>query len=118
MARYGTNGRRLDLNPNAYTDNGTPKYLRIYDDDGHYTVVFTRTNDGTCHYLSIGPGESQHGEHHNPIDRPSYRHLGRKSTYGDLPEPVKNQVLWDYQAWWGVHPRHQIAGPTTTEVRW
>lgn len=117
------------LNRNAYTADGKPKYLRIYDLgdyeaqekriaagklDHHaldrFTVVFTRLKGGYQQYLGMserpfGPlGVCQHGEAPGwqPIDRPSYGHLGKKITFDDLNEDCQRAVMQDYEAFWGV----------------
>lgn len=102
---------------NAYTDDGTPKKIRIYDsgEDGFFdriTVVFTGTRTGYQSYLamSLNPfwpqGVCQHGESpsHNPIDSPSYKHLGRKITWeklGELSADCQKAVIQDYVELWG-----------------
>ena len=74
------NSRKQRLMP-----EGQPRYIHIYDNGGpdtpngsndRYTVVYTRTNDGTCHYVGMSgapfhpQGICQHGDHNRPIDRP------------------------------------------------
>lgn len=92
--------------------HGVPRYVRVYDNGGksfdRYTVVFTcqRTGEGRCWYLSMScspfhpQGFCQHGEHTSMIDRPSYGHLGKKITFGELPADCQRAVVSDYKAIW------------------
>ena len=84
---------------------GIPRWVRCYDskeDGDRYTVVFTATKDGVCHYVGMSgapfhpQGICQHGEHDRMIDRPRYRHLGKRITFSDLPKPCQRVVLSDY----------------------
>lgn len=109
--------------------NGEPKMIRCYDNGGpdkvrtlkdgtkssgtldRYTVVFTgrythKTN-GAFWYVAMnaGPfhpqGFYQHGEsNHQPIDRPTYGHLGKKIRFEDLPEDCQKAVIQDYLYLW------------------
>lgn len=91
----------------------TPRYLRCYDNSesiDRYTIVFTRQNDGYCRYVSSSDnpfhpqGFYQHGEHFELIDKPSYKHLGKKIAFRDLPSDVRKAVLDDYKNLWPNHP--------------
>lgn len=96
---------------NAYHEDGTPKYVRCYDDGGpgdRYTVVFSRLNtSGWCQYLGMSgapfhpQGVCMHGEHFGAIDRPTYGHLGKKITFHDLNEDCQKAVMQDYTYYWG-----------------
>lgn len=124
------------LNRNAYTDDGTPKYLRIYDQGDYetqekriaagkqphyyadrFTVVFTQLRTGEQVYLGMSEapfhplGVCQHGfaPAYQPIDRPSYGHLGKKITFADLPEDCKRAVMQDYEELWGVFSTQEAA---------
>jgi len=105
--------------------NGTPKYVRCYDNGGRsfdrYTVVFTgRYNNmgikrgmrktSTFYYvgMSANPfhpqGFGQHGESEgSPIDRPTYSHLGKKIKFEQLTENCKKLVLDDYCEIWNIN---------------
>lgn len=90
--------------------NGIPKYIRCYDNGGEtfdrYTVVYSRTNDGVCHYVGMSEhpfhpqGFGQHGEDKAIIDRPRYSHLGKKISFEELPKDCKKLVLLDYKDFW------------------
>ena len=96
--------------------NGTPRYIRCYDNEGktfdRYTVVFTgnyKKDFRTFVYVAMScnpfhpQGFGQHGESENtPIDRPTYSHLGKKITFNDLPEDCKKLVVQDYKGIWEI----------------
>jgi len=100
--------------------NGVPRYIRCYDNGGadakngsfdRYTVVFTgrythKTN-GAFWYVGMSgnpfhpQGFGQHGEtNHQPCDRPSYGHLGKKIKFEDLPKDCQKLVMDDYLYLW------------------
>lgn len=96
--------------------NGVPKWIRCYDKPttaDRYTVVFTKkacTNtrgDRWFMYLGMSAypfhpqGIGMHGEsNHQPVDRPTYGHLGKKIKFEDLPEDCRKLVLQDYLVLW------------------
>jgi hypothetical protein len=96
--------------------NGEPRYVRCYDNGGEtadrFTVVYTgryRHNTGgeqlhVC--MSASPfhpqGVGQHGSLGTSIDTPSYRHLGKRIAFRDLPEDCRTLVLGDYRELWGL----------------
>ena len=95
-----------------FMPNETPKNIRIYDNEektiDRYTVVFTgnyKYRDG-CQYIGMSSnpyspqGFGQHGWNNTPIDYPSYKHLGKKITFDDLPEDCKDLIKQDYAAIW------------------
>lgn len=109
--RYGARVRRL------LPSVDVPRYVRCYDNGGEtadrYTIVFTgnytRRTNGAHVYLGCNAepthpqGIGQHGESSGgPIDRPSYKHLGRKVPFSTLPESVKHVALSTYRALWGI----------------
>lgn len=119
--------RRQNLMP-----DGIPRYIRCYDNGGteqggsidRYTVVFTgrystrgskRNTDRTSNFIHLAmnaapfhpQGFGQHGESDHPIDRPQYRHLGKKIRFEDLPEDCKTLVLQDYKEIWGLQDNGQ-----------
>jgi hypothetical protein len=47
-------------------------------------------------------GFGQHGESFGPIDRPSYKHLGKKITFDDLPKDCQELVMSDYKQIWDL----------------
>jgi hypothetical protein len=74
--------------------NGTPRYIRIYDNGGktfdRYTVVFThnfpnRNRKCLVRAMSKNPKSPQGfqyvGEYNEIIDFPSYSHLGKKNNF-------------------------------------
>jgi hypothetical protein len=103
---------------NNLLPNGIPRYIRVYDNNtkgagtfDRYTVVFTgRYNKSGIYYEYLGmsahpfhpQGFGQHGESNQPIDRPTYSHLGKKITFDQLPEDCKLCVLQDYKANWNL----------------
>jgi len=95
---------------------GSPKYVRCYDNQGEtfdrYTIVFTgnyKGRNGLCEYLgsSANPfspqGFGQHGECRDIIDKPSYKRLGKKVKFEDLPVDVKKFVLDNYNEMWELN---------------
>ena len=91
-----------------------PKWIRVYDNGGETIDRFTVVNTGNyvnrngCDYLSMSSNPSspqgvcQHGWSASTIDRPSYKHLGKKISYAHLPIPCKMQVLSDYMETWNL----------------
>jgi len=96
---------------------GVPRYLRMYDNGGttidRYTIVFT----GRYRHLTGGvfwhvgssaapfhpQGFYQHGESTDwQIDYPSYKHLGKRIQWKDLPEDVQKAALRDYKYLWSI----------------
>ena len=98
---------------NAYDEQGLPKYLRIYDNDGRsvdrYTVVYTQVKSGEQFFLAMSehPFHPQRGvclhdsvPAYKPIDRPRYGHLGKKIKFIDLNENCQKAVMQDYIEFW------------------
>lgn len=92
---------------------GIPHYVRCYDNGGatvdRYTVVYTGHypgRDGLCHYVGMSSepyspqGFCQHGESRHVIDRPTYRHLGKRIGFADLPADCRRVVVVDYLSLW------------------
>lgn len=108
-----TSTNKTEKRLNSILPNGIPKYIRCYDDGGksldRYTVVFTKKRPGGI-TLYVGmsgnpfhpQGFGQHGEQKNPIDVPSYSHLGKKIKFQDLPEDCQKLVLRDYKDLWNI----------------
>ena len=88
--------------------------IRIYDNGqdsnatlDRYTVVYTKPATSHGERLSYGylgmnaapfdpQGFGQHGESWDqPIDKPQWRHLGRKIKFEDLPADCQKAVLND-----------------------
>ena len=103
---------------NSLLPNGVPKYIRCYDNGGEtfdrYTVVYTgrythKTNRSFWYVsMSTNPfnpqGFGQHGESEfRPIDRPRYRHLGKKIKWESLPANCQKLVLSDYCDLWDIN---------------
>ncbi len=112
--------------------NGTPKWIRIYDNEGRscdrYTVVFSGSYNNigkkareqkNNYHPYVGMSESpfhpqgfcQHGEEPYLIDAmngkwpPSIgkkNHLGTRIAFSDLPQDCKKVVLNDYKELWGI----------------
>ncbi len=96
--------------------NGTPKYVRCYDNGGEtadrYTCVFTGNythktarehwylgmSGDPFHPLGIG----SHGSSHTQIDKPSYSHLGKKVKFETLPEKVQQCIKQTYVDIWDL----------------
>lgn len=108
---------------NRLMPDGKPRYVRCYDNGGRsmdrYTVVYTgrykqigvpagqyKKNSRYFEYIGMSAhpfqGFGQHGEHTQPIDRPSYSHLGKKISFDELPEDCKQCVLQDYKDNWNI----------------
>ena len=106
--------------------NGTPRYVRIYDNGGEtadrFTVVYTgnynnigrnsrvdRATPCPTHYyvgMSEQPTHPQgvclHSDTFFIIDQPTYGHLGRKIKFADLPEACQQVVMRDYKEIWEI----------------
>ena len=93
--------------------NGKPRYVRCYlskcNVTDPYTIVYTGRYiyaDGYKLYVSMGltphlpNGFCQHGESKYYIDRPSYKHLGKRISFDDLPLVCKKIVISDYMYIW------------------
>jgi len=102
--------RKLNLLP-----NNVPKYVRVYDNEGEtydrYTVVFTgryRGRDESFIYLGMSSnpfhpmGFGNHGESETLIDTPSYKHLGKKVDFQELPEDCKKATVETYKKLWQI----------------
>ena len=97
-----------------FMSNGIPRCIRCYDNGGktydRYTVVYTGNYKGRkgCDYVGMSTypfspqGFGQHGWDQNVIDYPSYKHLGKKIRFEDLPEDCKRLVIDDYKEIWGI----------------
>jgi hypothetical protein len=94
--------------------NGNPRYIRCFDNNGKsvdsYTVTFTghytHNTDHQYWYLGMSSnpfhpqGVGQHGESDRQIDTPSYKHLGKKISFDDLPEDCKALTIQTYLYLW------------------
>lgn len=112
--------KQSEEHKNRLLPNGKPHYIRCYDNGGEtldrYTVCFTGhythktggqfwdvcMNASPFHPQGIG----MHGENPEQIDRPSYRHLGKKIAFDQLPVDCQKLVLSDYVYLWSItdHP--------------
>lgn len=85
--------------------------IRCYDNGGEsydrYTICYTRKVDGRYVYVGASAepfhpqGFGQHGDSPAPIDRPAYRHLGKRVTFDSLPPDVQKLVRQDHAALYG-----------------
>lgn len=93
--------------------NGIPKWIRVYDDAklfDRYTVVYTKKKfNGVFLYvgMSYNPtsynGICQHGEtEFQPVDRPTYGHLGKRISFEDLPIQCKDFIRNEYKELWNI----------------
>jgi hypothetical protein len=101
--------------------NGTPKYVRCYDNGGktadRYTVVFTGRYRGKAwfQYLAMSgapfhpQGVGLHGESEQQVDVNKWGfapavgrkcHLGIRIPFSKLPHDCKRFVWSDYKAIW------------------
>lgn len=108
------NKEKAEERRKALSPQGGPKYVRCYDNEGEtldrYTVVFTgnyrRKTGGQFIYLGMSAspfqGIGQHGFSDTQIDRPIYRHLGKRIKFSDLPTDCQKAVLDDYKELWGI----------------
>lgn len=100
--------------------NGIPRYIRCYDNGGpekengsvdRYTVCYTGNYKGKSKgwhdYVGMSgapfhpQGIGMHGQtQHQPCDRPTYGHLGKKIKFEDLPKDCQRLVMQDYLYLW------------------
>lgn len=117
LARHGL----AEMNkhkPNLFKD-GVPKYIRCYDNQGEtfdrYTAVFTgryrQKTGGVFWYVGMSEapfhpqGFGQHGEtDHQPADRPTSGHLGRKINFRHMPTDCQRLVIQTYCDLWDTAP--------------
>lgn len=92
---------------------GIPKWIRCYDNEGRsldqYTILFTRKRlSGQFMYIAANAkpfhpqGFGQHDFSDEPIDYPTYGHLGKKIKFTDLPPDVQELVVSDYKEIWEI----------------
>jgi hypothetical protein len=55
-----------------------------------------------CRTIQPTQGFGQHGSSLNPIDRPTYSHLGKKIKWSDLPTECQKCVLDTYCDLWDI----------------
>lgn len=104
--------------------NGVPRYLRIYDNPAvadRYTVIFTHAQSfytkGWFPVLDMSAtpfhpqGVGMHIDYNNPIDKPSYKHLGKKIRFQQLPYDCQALVMQDYRDYWGINRIEQATLP-------
>ncbi len=117
--------KKLQERINRLMPNGIPRYIRCYDNGGadkengtidRYTVVYTghykKSFPHVFDYVAMSgcpfhpQGFGQHGEsNYTPIDYPSYKHLGKKIRFEDLPEDCQKLVIQDYKTNWDLYPK-------------
>lgn len=102
-----------------------PRYVRCYDNgdktQDRYTVVFTGRyakkvqgipvfdylgmSDAPFHPQGVG----MHGEtNYIPVDRPTYKHLGKKIKFSDLPNDCKECAIQTYKSIWKIDEKIEI----------
>lgn len=105
--------------------NGVPRYIRVFDNGGttadRYTVIFTHAQSfytkGWFPVLGMSAspfhpqGVGMHNEYNSPIDRPSYKHLGKKIRFQQLPYDCQALVLQDYKDYWDINRAEQTTLP-------
>ena len=93
--------------------NGKPKYIRVYESKkpvaDPYTIVFSGNFAGRnsrCYVLGMS-SRPRHplgicivSDYDFIIDEPSYKHLGRKINFDDLPEQCRESTLEYYNQFW------------------
>lgn len=109
--------KALEKRRENFMPGGIPRKIRIYDNGGasfdRYTVVYTGNYRRTprCQHQYVGMSENpfhpqgfgQHGESDDVIDYPSYKHLGKKIKWEDLPPNCQKLVIQDYMEIWQLH---------------
>lgn len=81
------------------------KGVNVYDNKGktadRYTAVYTKKINGEYVYLAMNDypchpqGIALHGFNRSRIDKPSYKHLGKKIKFEDLPIDCKKLIKED-----------------------
>lgn len=121
-----------------FLPDGSPKYVRIYDNDGEsldrYTCVFTGryrghgSNRMWFQYIAMNGdpfnpqmGICQHGENQTQIDtnRSGFApavgkkcHLGKRIAFKTLPEDCQKIVMRDYCELWDTQTPSCVQGHT------
>lgn len=97
-----------------FMPDGIPKNVRIYDAPDYmdrYTVVYTgnfKNRNRMCYVRSMSSnpthpqGIGMIEDYDKPIDYPSYKHLGKKIAFKDLPKECQDLVIDDYIDFWGL----------------
>lgn len=86
-----------------FREDNSPKYLRIYDNDGasfdRITAVFTRKYNDEYTYLGMSSNATGYCLHEfskEIIDRPKYSHLGKPIKFNDLSGKCRIAVYSTY----------------------
>lgn len=117
---------------NTLLPNGSPRYVRIYDNGGEtfdrFTCCYTGRYNSSAHrngqrqlarYLFVGMSEhpfspvgfGQHGDNEHQIDTNKHGfapamgrkcHLGKRIPFADLPADCQALVLKDYKEIWSL----------------
>lgn len=100
----------------AYEPDGTPKYIRVYDNGGEtadrYFCQFTHRpgehfphlmmSENPFHPQGVGMHGDAYGNGGMPYDRPTYSHLGKRvRDFWSLPDAVRRCIMQDYVEYWG-----------------
>ena len=107
-------GKKIHLRKHNLIPGNIPKWIRCYDlkeSADRYTVCFTKKKvNGVFMYLGMSEnpfhpqGIGMHGESEfQPIDRPTYSHLGKRITFNELPEKCQELVIQDYKDIWNLN---------------
>jgi hypothetical protein len=90
--------------------NGTPRYLRIWDNKGEtidrYTVAFTGRGNGGRWGIAMNeaPRHPQGFCQHWEANAPLTSKMGKRIKFADLPLECQDVVLIEYLETWGIRP--------------
>jgi len=98
------------------TQTKAPRYIRCYDNPycaDRYTIVFTKKKESFGYkdkrrhrFLNLGCSStlsiSSLGETMDLIDKPSYKHLGKRISFNELPDLVRTAVEMQYIDLWKI----------------
>jgi hypothetical protein len=118
--------------------NGSPKYVRVYDNGGEttdrYTVVFSghytkKTNGshlvlGMSEYPFHPQGVGMHSEYKYSVDAPQgwapaigkKCHLGKRIRFEELPQDCQKAVWNDYAELWDI-PNAFVNKKASVEIK-
>lgn len=115
--------KRQEARKESLLPHGIPKKIRVYDNGGktadRFIVVFTGNYNNigkkrgetktSYHYVVAMSDKPYHPQgvclmdsYPNVIDYPSYKHLGKKIKFENLPDDCKKIVIEDYKDIWMI----------------